>query len=209
MLKMSFQSYQKGVSLIEILVTTLILGIGLLGVAALQVTSISSNQEGFYTTQATSIARDYASRILSSKNSVNVPYNYTDLEMETPAASIKVGYDNFHASYHDDDGDASTTVPAFSCDATATAATKNCVGEGCNLAELAAYDKLDICKIAESTLPGGNVRVSANGLKLSITVDWDSSVARQDTGDVAIVNDSCEAITGSDSRNCIIMELVP
>lgn len=50
------RSRQRGVSLIEVLVTVLILGVGLLGVAALQIKSMRLNQDAYLRSQATVLA---------------------------------------------------------------------------------------------------------------------------------------------------------
>ena len=47
---------QRGLTLIEILITLLVLGIGLLGLAALQGFALQSGQTSFYRSQATNIA---------------------------------------------------------------------------------------------------------------------------------------------------------
>ncbi len=182
---------QSGVSLIEILVTTLILGIGLLGVAALQVSSISGNQEGFYTSQATSIAEDFASRIRTSKISSMVYYR--------PAAAT---YTTYVASYAD--------ANSFACAGTAP---KQCndASNACSSAELKENDKWEICQVAQDTLPDGKVKVGrlASSNRLSVVVDWASTTGRKDTGEKQIVNANCSAITGSMTRNCVIMEIMP
>ncbi|MDX1625072.1 MAG: type IV pilus modification protein PilV [Wenzhouxiangellaceae bacterium] len=51
---------QSGLSLIEILVTLLVLSIGLLGLAALQGFSLQAGQVSYYRTQATNIAYEVA-----------------------------------------------------------------------------------------------------------------------------------------------------
>ena len=48
--------FSRGVSLIEILITVLILAIGLLGLAGLQATSLRNNQSAYVRTQATYLA---------------------------------------------------------------------------------------------------------------------------------------------------------
>jgi len=53
---MSLRSRQSGVTLIEVLVTVLVISIGLLGVAALNAFSLQSGQSAFQRTQASIIA---------------------------------------------------------------------------------------------------------------------------------------------------------
>ncbi|MDT8410201.1 MAG: type IV pilus modification protein PilV [Wenzhouxiangellaceae bacterium] len=52
--------HQRGVSLIEILITLLVLAIGLLGLAALQGFTLQSGQTSYYRTQATNVGYEVA-----------------------------------------------------------------------------------------------------------------------------------------------------
>lgn len=58
---------QKGISLIEILVTIAVMAIGLLGIAGLIVTSAQNNQGAYYRTQATMLAHDVIERMRANK----------------------------------------------------------------------------------------------------------------------------------------------
>lgn len=58
---------QRGATLIEVLIAVLILAIGLLGVAGLQITSIQSNHSAYYRTQATVLAEDLADRMRANR----------------------------------------------------------------------------------------------------------------------------------------------
>ena len=190
MIEVSFKR-QNGVSLIEILVTILILGIGLLGVASLQVSSIASNQEGFYTSQATSIAEDFASRIRSAKMITMVPDSTVD-------------YATFLANY--------VVVGELSCTTAPTSMCKSIGGsspDNCGFTEMALFEQWEACSIAEATLPEGKVRIVSTGDRLSIIVDWSSASERKDLGTKKIVNQNCAAITGSSERNCVMLEVVP
>jgi len=188
---------QKGVSLIEILVTTLILGIGLLGVASLQVASVSSNQEGFFSSQATTIAEELSSRIRASKASIMVPGSALD-------------YPTYIANYINAAGYTCAAAPALYCRTNLGAAPDVNCSDGINdLADLTAFDQWDICKIAENTLPGGKVRVLGSGWRLSIVVEWDSAKARTDLGQKTNVNSSCNAIIGDAEKNCVVVEILP
>ena len=57
---------QSGMTLIEILVTVLVLAVGLLGMASLTVGSLKNNQGAFLRTQATVLAYDMADRMKSN-----------------------------------------------------------------------------------------------------------------------------------------------
>jgi len=56
----SFSPRQRGVTLIEILITLLVLAVGLLGLAALQGISLQSGQVAYHGTQATNVAYEIA-----------------------------------------------------------------------------------------------------------------------------------------------------
>lgn len=178
---------QCGVSLIEVLITTLVLGIGLLGVAALQVSSVSSNQEGFYVSQATSIAEDYAARVRTSKISSMLYYK--------PEASTYAAYIGQYKS------------GSLSCGAADTAPT-HCQGSDttCTLEQLAKSDQWDVCQIAKETLPEGSVEIKsiADSNRLSVIVEWTPGSAREDTGNKMIQNSNC-----ADGKSCVIVEIMP
>ncbi len=58
-----FQSKQRGITLVEILVTMIILAIGLLGLAGLMMDGLKNNQSAYLRTQASLLAYDMADRI--------------------------------------------------------------------------------------------------------------------------------------------------
>ena len=191
---------QSGVSLLEILVTTLVLGIGLLGVAALQVSSVSSNQEGFFATQATSIAEDYASRIRSGRLVTSV----YDPDSTDSASAKQIAY---ITRYH--------TGGALTCDPEPPTMCRSDDGAPpttrCNAETMASFDRWEVCDIAKKTLPGGQLRAIRNGNRMTIVVEWDAIGGRSDLGTVDNVNANCSSsFIGVDSaRNCVIMEIVP
>ncbi len=62
---------QKGVGLIEVMVSALILAIGLLGVMALQARSLQFSQQSYMYNQATLYAQDISERIRANSDSVD------------------------------------------------------------------------------------------------------------------------------------------
>ncbi len=62
----SLRSQQAGFTLIEVLVSALILAIGLVGVAGLQAMSLKNNQSAYMRSQATALAYDLADRMRSN-----------------------------------------------------------------------------------------------------------------------------------------------
>ncbi|KGK42838.1 pilus assembly protein PilV [Nitrincola sp. A-D6] len=59
--------YQKGVSLIEILIALVILSVGLLGMAGLQARTLSLNHSAYQRTQAVNLSYDMADRMRANR----------------------------------------------------------------------------------------------------------------------------------------------
>ena len=68
---------QRGSTMIEVLVSLLIVSFGLLGMAALQAGGIVSNQSAYYRTQAVSLANDMTDRMRANISAVTAG-NYDD-----------------------------------------------------------------------------------------------------------------------------------
>ncbi|WP_444994386.1 type IV pilus modification protein PilV [Aliikangiella sp. IMCC44359] len=198
---------QAGVSLIEVLVTTLILGIGLLGVAALQVSSISSSQEGLFQSQATSLAEDLASRMRAAKiqTLIDPPGNNNDGTPKT-AMAYEDYLKEFVKKSNPVECPAKSAPPPDKCRAGSGGAPN-----ACNFIDMVAYDLADVCWNAKQVLPNSKLRVflPADSNRLTIVVDWDSASARTGSGQKKNINANCKALTNNDERNCIIMEIVP
>ena len=60
-------SRQRGATLIEVLVAMLILSVGLLGLAGMQMTALKSNQSAYYRSQATVLAYDIIDRMRANR----------------------------------------------------------------------------------------------------------------------------------------------
>ncbi|NVJ50885.1 MAG: type IV pilus modification protein PilV, partial [Gammaproteobacteria bacterium] len=156
--------YQSGVSLIEILVTVLVLGIGLLGVAALQVTSINSNQEGLFRGQATEIAESVAARMRSAKLAI---YDGTTTLNQVITAYAEEPY-------------ACANPPT------------SCITGTCSAAQLVAFDKYETCLMAQNELPEGQIYVRLmSGVRSRVVVAWTPAAARSDLGQKQILNAEC------------------
>lgn len=79
---------QQGATLIEVLVAALILSVGLLGLAGLQVTSVKSNQSAYIRSQATLLAYDIADRMRTNRaEALNGAY---DLELTTRSCNTSL-----------------------------------------------------------------------------------------------------------------------
>ncbi|MBF0264571.1 MAG: type IV pilus modification protein PilV [Gammaproteobacteria bacterium] len=76
----SKRSKAKGFSLIEVLVTLIIMSFGLLGVATMQITNLKHNQSAYYRTQAINLAYQLSDQMRSNINGVlNGAYNNGDV----------------------------------------------------------------------------------------------------------------------------------
>ena len=62
---------QTGMTLVEVLVTMVLISVGLLGVAALQLTSLKNNQESYVRSQAAMLAADMLDRMRSNQTGFN------------------------------------------------------------------------------------------------------------------------------------------
>ena len=60
-------SIQRGATLIEVLVAMLVLSVGLLGLAGMQMTALKSNQSAYYRSQATVLAYDIMDRMRANR----------------------------------------------------------------------------------------------------------------------------------------------
>ncbi len=67
----SYARAQKGVSLIEVLVAVVVLSIGFIGYAALQMLGVRTNNESLYRTQAISLAEAMVERMYANRSAIN------------------------------------------------------------------------------------------------------------------------------------------
>jgi type IV pilus assembly protein PilV len=75
---------QTGMTLIEVLVTLVLISVGLLGVAALQLTSLRNNQESYVRSQAAMLAADILDRMRSNQTG----FAAGDYDMESDASGF-------------------------------------------------------------------------------------------------------------------------
>jgi type IV pilus assembly protein PilV len=138
-----------GFTLIEVLVATLVLAVGLLGLLGLQATSIKNNLSAYNRSQATQLAYDMADRMRANKN-----------ESLDPATGNVLT--------------ASTYLTMDSSDATAQA---NCATvTGCTGAQMAQNDLFQWNSALENLPEGkGTITVDAATGVFSITINWDDN----------------------------------
>ncbi|NOZ54570.1 MAG: type IV pilus modification protein PilV [Gammaproteobacteria bacterium] len=105
--------------MIEMLVTVVILSIGLLGMAAMQLTGLRSTNSATYRTQATLFANDIVERIRANTNAVD---NNLFMAVDSTA--------NIDCN----------TLPSPYCAEFINASNEVIIAETCNSAQMAAYD---------------------------------------------------------------------
>jgi type IV pilus assembly protein PilV len=82
---------QTGFTLIEILVTVIVLAIGLLGLAGLQATSLRFNNSAYHRSQATSLAYDMVDRMrVNRQAALDGDYDPEDFEDPPPTCAVVV-----------------------------------------------------------------------------------------------------------------------
>ena len=122
---------QNGFSLVEILVSIVILGLGMLGAAGLQLATLRSNQYSAQASVATQLVRDYE-----------------EITQLVRSADVTTG-------------EAASILTAVDTDTADGTATESCFGSAadCTPATLAAYMLADWKKRVRSDLPGGRAVV--------------------------------------------------
>ncbi len=87
--KTHISHHSKGFSLFEILITVIILAVGLLGLAALQVTSLKANHGALQKSQATFLTYDMIDRIRANRNdALNESYDITLADVKPTGSTL-------------------------------------------------------------------------------------------------------------------------
>ena len=189
---------QLGFSMIEVLIAVLILAIGLLGVAALQMASMGSGQESYFRTQATALAEDYAARIKAGRANIvkqragDGSLLWDDEEDGGPLVATQAYLDKYvGATISEDD-------------------SVDCTTDACTAESMVAYDRWQVSTQASQMLPDGTLHVIRDGLRLSIAVAWTATEAREDTGEQAPrVNPACADFAIAANKDCVVVEAIP
>ncbi|MGE5242165.1 MAG: type IV pilus modification protein PilV [Bacteroidota bacterium] len=147
---------EKGFSLIEVLVALLVLSIGLLGLAALQTTSLKYNTDSYTRTQATLLAYDIMDRMRSNLTGVSAG-NYS---VSASTAPSKI------AAYN-------------SCKNSASGCGCDLTGANCSTSNLATYDLGKWYERLAATLPEASTNLatistssSGSSTQVIITIRW-------------------------------------
>lgn len=89
--KSSMTQTQSGFTLVEVLVAVVVLAVGLLGLAGLQVTSVRFNNSAYLRSQATNLAYDIADRIRANRSvALASPGAYDSVAIQSPPPACAV-----------------------------------------------------------------------------------------------------------------------
>ncbi|MGB1558271.1 MAG: type IV pilus modification protein PilV [Oceanococcaceae bacterium] len=169
--------YQSGLSLLEVLVAVIVLSIGFLGYAALQMLGVRTSDESLYRTQALMLADSMAERMYQNRSAIND-------DTVNGGNSLYDGLDS--------DG-MDCGAPAVQCDRSQGAEPANC-----SVAQLVAFDAYSVfCGSVEGAgaapmgirnlLPEGRLTVRCAGVggclptsPRLVTVTWEETETDQD-----------------------------
>ena len=119
----TIKQYQKGFTLIEVLISMLVLSIGLLGLAALQIASVKANHSAQYRTEATLATYDLIDRMRVNREAANTN-GYDIVVGQTPPTGSLSGTDltawkaALASALPSGDGEVMTTVTGVGAAAT-------------------------------------------------------------------------------------------
>ena len=193
-------SKNQGFSLMEVLISMIVIAIGLLGYMALQLASINSNQEGLARSQATLIAQDLSSLMRADRDLINTPgagNEYLDADFSKVCA----------------DGNAPTTQPAFNI-WTVCMSMKGFTSADAGDDLLPEGDIFITC----SDIDGSDADTCSPGSLQYISVIWRESAAREDVGQEKVaMNTRCETAARANSMSdevinasqCVLLDLIP
>lgn len=161
---------QRGISLLEVLITLVIVAIALLGTAGLQVFAMRVNQSGQFRTQAVFLASDIAER-MEANRAAAVAANYVQALTNVPG------------------------VAATLCDSTTCSATQLAAWDvsqwGQEVARLLPAASWQICIDADSNNVCDAAPAATNPVTYRIVINWqDRSNARAQNGAGVAVLDS-------------------
>jgi len=150
---------QRGATLIEVLITVLVLAVGLLGLASTQMLSMKNSNSGHQRYMATLAAQDLAERMRANPAGVASGSYYGEVG-DGPETEDSDGAEGGLEGGGDGTGDESE------------AGSDDC-NSGCSAAQLAAMDKREWGQLIETNLPSARGQISSNDDgDITITVKW-------------------------------------
>ncbi len=194
-----------GFSLMEVLITILLVSIGLLGYAALQMGALNSSLDSFSRSQASIILEDAAARIRN-----NSEYLKSDMgEANVYVGDLDFTVDPIHTWCDIENG----ILPEAACNS----------GSNCSMSDLAKQDIYEVCSSLTATkIPTGIIGAScfdreadsdncSYGSRMSLFLAW-KGAEREDVSGKSEYSQStrCQSELGlSNDYACVQLELVP
>ena len=196
---------QAGFSLMEVLITILLVSIGLLGYAALQMGALNSSLDSFSRSQASIILEDAAARIRN-----NSEYMKNDFGL----ANAYTGDVASESVYHWCDIEGGI-IPEASCDSDSS----------CSMSDLAKQDIFEVCSsLVDTKIPTGIVGAScfdrdktgdsdkcSYGSRMSLFLAWKGSEREDVSGkEEYSQNTRCQnELNLTNEYACVQLEIVP
>ncbi len=214
----------QGLTMLEVLITILILSIGMLGIAAIQIKTLTTTQESYSRSQAVALIEDATSKIRANRE-------YFATEPESVSGTDADGNTVELANPYTNNGASGSYYKWCQAGATPYTASNQCTGS-CTARELALSDIDQVC-LALDNSGMKNAAIGATcfdrdagaddsdncspGSKMAVYVAWQQDLRK---GEVEIENTRCQtqlgataaqvAATGVDKGfSCVIVELVP
>lgn len=172
---------ERGFTLIEVLIALLVLSVGLLGLASLQISSVANNQEASLQSQATAIMMDLASRMRANREYINwdmradLNSGGTDPTVDdniyggaggnitlyhTDATGAVIGDPNVSSDPDTVCGAVPASFPGVAGLPASVTTGQICTATSCSAKQMAAFDRWEVCRSAVRLLPQGEVRVT-------------------------------------------------
>lgn len=171
---------QLGVGLIEVLVAALILAIGVLGFAGMQMQAVRMGGDSHARVQATAIAQDLIERITMNDSSLVQGVNGYAIALST--------------------GDYVTAPSSLPVD---------CQTGTCTTTQMVTFDVGQVAYYAATLLPGGLLSgqvAATNSDNLQIFVSWGGTQPVVGSGDNACMTDASGVLTYKSGANCVMLE---
>lgn len=198
------QAHQKGVGLIEVLITLFILAVGLLGVASLQFVGSFANKDAVSRTQAELVAQQVAERLRSAARPADI------------GDGLVVNNQYFAANNFNFSGMDCESEQPYLCHCLAIpAGVPDCEGGTCSEVQMSQYDGWALSCSAVQTNPFTQLAVSCSdnnlgdgdacsaGSRIEIMITWPlaTSENRKST-----LNTRCNP-SESDSVACVVKDI--
>ncbi|MGQ8365096.1 type IV pilus modification protein PilV [Glaciecola sp. 1036] len=204
--KRKLVQHQKGITMIEVLVTLFVLSIGLLGVVSMQFIGSFSNKNAMSRTQAVMVTQQMAERLRASVSASDV----------TDGFIVDNAYYNAN-NYNFNNLSCGSSASDYNCFCLSIPAdVPNCLTGECSASDFAVFDAYQMSCATVASNPAATISVNCSdkddtdadsctaGSIQQIMVKWPApSWQNQDR----IANSACNS-DGSDDYDCVVVEIL-